>query len=54
MTEHDLNLLGEGFNRAWPVDETPCFEGLLKAIDDADRALTAGQECKIVPQSGER
>ena len=54
LTEHDLNLLGEGFNRAWPVDETPCFEGLLKAIDDADRALTAGQECKIVPQSGER
>jgi hypothetical protein len=32
-----LGLLGEGFSRAWPVDETPCFVGLLEAIDEADR-----------------
>jgi hypothetical protein len=39
LTEHDLSLLGDGFSRAWPVDETPCFAGLLEAIDEADRAL---------------
>ena len=53
LTEHDLSLLGEGFNRAWPIDETPCFEGLIKAIDEADRALSSQQECKIAPQSGQ-
>lgn len=39
LTQHDLNLLGPTFDRAWPVDETPCFEGLLQAIDEADREL---------------
>ena len=39
LTERDLRLLGVGFSRAWPVDETPCFEGLLEAIDEADRQL---------------
>ena len=42
LTERDLNLLGENFDRAWPVDETPCFSQLLDAIDEADRA--AGKE----------
>ena len=37
LTEHELGLLGSGFSRAWPIDETPCFVGLLKAIDEADR-----------------
>ena len=37
LTQHDLNLLGHGFDRAIPVDNTPRFEELLKAIDDADR-----------------
>lgn len=39
LTEYELKLLGEGFSRAWPVDETPCFEGLIQAIDEADRAF---------------
>lgn len=39
LTEHELDLLGDGFSRAWPVDETPCFTGLLEAIDEADREL---------------
>jgi hypothetical protein len=39
LTDHDLGLLGDGFNRAWPVDEVPCFTGLLEAIDEADREL---------------
>ena len=41
LTQHDLNLLGHGFDRAIPVDNTPRFEELLKAIDDADRDLRA-------------
>ena len=39
VTEYELGLLGDGFSRAWPVDETPCFIGLLEAIDNADRAM---------------
>ena len=39
VTEAELQMLGEGFNRAFPVDETPCFVGLLEAIDTADRTL---------------
>jgi hypothetical protein len=49
LTEHDLALLGEGFSRAWPIDETPCFEDLIKAIDEADRALRSQQEREIAP-----
>ena len=39
LTENDLDLLGKAFSRSWPVDQSPCFEGLLQAIDDADREL---------------
>jgi hypothetical protein len=39
LTEHDLGLLGDGFSRAWQVDQTPCFAGLIDAIDEADREL---------------
>ena len=41
VTEAEFQLLGEGFNRAFPVDEAPCFSGLLQAIDEADRAFSA-------------
>lgn len=41
VTEAELQLLGEGFKRVFPVDETPCFGGLLQAIDEADRAFSA-------------
>ena len=39
LTQEDLKTLGSAFNRAWPVDEAPCFKGLLEAIDEADRRL---------------
>lgn len=39
LTQQELTLLGPTFNRAWPVDEAPCFTGLLEAIDEADREL---------------
>jgi hypothetical protein len=37
LTQQDLKTLGPAFDRAWPVDETPCFSQLLQAIDEADR-----------------
>lgn len=39
LTDDDVNRLGVNFKRFWPVDETPCFGGLLNAIDQADREL---------------
>ncbi len=37
LTQSDLDRLGSRFDRVWPVDETPCFNALLRAIDEADR-----------------
>lgn len=39
LTRNDVRALGPAFNRLWPVHETPCFSGLLNAIDEADRRL---------------
>jgi hypothetical protein len=39
VTEAELKLLGQGFSRAYRVDQTPCFGTLLAAIDDADREM---------------
>lgn len=39
LTQRDLDVLGSGFSRLWPVDETPCFSLLIQAIDEADREL---------------
>jgi hypothetical protein len=41
LTQQDLNLLGPTFERAWPVEEVPAFDQLLRAIDEADRKLEA-------------
>jgi hypothetical protein len=32
-------MLGQGFDRAFPIDDTLVFEDLLLAIDRADREL---------------
>lgn len=39
LTKRDLNLLGPTFDRAWPVEEAPAFNQLLRAIDEADLKL---------------
>ena len=39
LTRRDLDRLGAGFSRAFPVTEVPCFGELLVAIDKADREL---------------
>jgi len=36
LTERDLDVLGTGFRRAFRIDDSPCFEELLAAIDAAE------------------
>lgn len=37
LTEQDLDILGTGFRRAFRIDDTPCFDELLAAIDAAEK-----------------
>ncbi|HVJ01915.1 MAG TPA: hypothetical protein VM662_07000 [Sphingomonas sp.] len=55
LTEFDLERLGAGFSRAWPVDSAPCFGELLAQIDAADRELwrARDREHLIVTQPAE-
>lgn len=39
LTNQDLSVLGPAFDRAWPVEEAPSFNELLRAIDQADEVL---------------
>jgi hypothetical protein len=41
LTQRELHLLGDTFDRLWPVEEAPQFEELLQAIDRADEELQA-------------
>ena len=52
LTQREVELLGHGFSRLWPVDQTPCFQDLLQAIDDADRHLSEGEHAEPVPGGG--
>ena len=53
LTQREVELLGHGFTRLWPVDDTPCFTDLIKAIDDADRQLALKHEASHgVPGGG--
>ena len=38
LTQTDLERLGKTFTRFCPLDESPAFDELLKAIDGADEA----------------
>jgi hypothetical protein len=40
LTQRELDLLGPTFDRLWPVQDAPCFNELLKAIDEADRKIS--------------
>lgn len=44
LTKNDVRLLGPTFDRLWPVEEAPDFSGLLRAIDEADRNLSRGND----------
>ena len=39
LTQQDLEMLGQGFDRAFPIDDELVFEDLLRAIDQADQEL---------------
>ena len=52
LTQREVELLGHGFSRLWPVDERPCFTELIKAIDDADRQLEQEHKVKSQPVTG--
>lgn len=39
LTQLEVEMLGHGLSRLWPVDDSPCFSELLKRIDEADRQL---------------
>lgn len=43
LTRNDVRLLGPSFDRLWPVEAAPHFNGLLRAIDEADRRLRHGE-----------
>jgi hypothetical protein len=36
LSHRDLEALGAGFKRAYPIDDIPRFDDLLKAIDAAE------------------
>jgi len=50
LTQRDLNLLGPAFEHAWPIEEAPSFDELLRAIDEVDRRLpnTAQDTARVV------
>ena len=37
LSQADMDRLGKQFSWVWPVTETPCFNSLLDAIEQADR-----------------
>jgi hypothetical protein len=39
LSADDLSRLGPTFHLAWPIEDSPCFNGLLEAIDEADRRM---------------
>jgi hypothetical protein len=53
LTQREVELLGNGFSRLWPVDQTPCFTDLIQAIDEADEELRRAHSLKC-EQPGSR
>jgi hypothetical protein len=37
LTRHDLDVLGSGFRRAYPLDEATDFTALLRLIDEVEQ-----------------
>ncbi len=46
LTEYDLSLLGEGFRRAYRLDERNDFAALLSEIDAAERSYVESRQAK--------
>ena len=50
LTQREVELLGDGFSRLWPVDNTPCFTELIQAIDEADRKFEQEHQSDVKSQ----
>ena len=48
LTTRDVQLLGRTFDRLWPVEDAPCFSGLLQAIDEADRQVWRERDANLL------
>lgn len=46
VTQAQLDQLGSNLQRYWLIDDTPCFQGLLNAIDDAERDLWRSRDAR--------
>lgn len=44
LTARELDMLGSGFRRAFPIDDDNCFDELLRAIDEAERERTGQRD----------
>jgi hypothetical protein len=51
LTQREVELLGDGFSRLWPVDNTPCFTELIQAIDEADRKFEQEHQNDVKSQA---
>jgi hypothetical protein len=47
LTQRDLDVLGVGFRRLFPLTDGPDFSALLAAIDDADRHLQPESRARV-------
>ncbi len=46
LTRRQVEQLGPSLQQIWPIEEAPCFGGLLSAIDEADRAYWRQKEAE--------
>jgi hypothetical protein len=54
LNRTELQGLGAAFDRAWPIQEAPCFSGLLQAIDEADREYWRERGANHLDDMGQR
>ena len=52
LTGQEVQLLGGTFQKLWPVTESPAFDGLLQAIDEADRDLRRARDLQVMLMPG--
>lgn len=44
LSADDVNRLGKILRRIYSVDESPCFDKLVRDIDEVDRALCSREK----------
>ena len=46
LTQTNLDMLKGSLKKVFPISESPCFDGLLQALDEADRDYWREQDRK--------